>query len=105
MALHLPHDERQWRRAAHGALLALGRRAADGGMLESDLVAVLHEELRIGRAIITDALDHLVRRELLRREQVRGLVADGSFYSLTPAGVTVLAGGPDELLSFRVAHE
>ena len=101
---HIPHNQRSWLKAAHGTLLVLAKNASKGGFLESDLLEIIGGELRIDPAIVADALDNLVRRGLIRREQQTGLLVSGDFYSLTPEGVGVLAGNPDNLLKFRVSH-
>lgn len=87
--------QKDWRQALHGILLALGRRAGHGGMLEDELVSVMRSELKILEDVTRDALDYLVREKLISRENADGLLVQGHEYNLLPLAVTLIAGGGD----------
>lgn len=92
--------QQQWRQALHGILLALGRSAGTGAVLESTLVRILLEELKLPAEVTHDALDYLRRDGLISRDVCHGLLVQEEQYSLMPQGVQVLAGGEHKYIRF-----
>ena len=95
-----PRQE-QWRKALHTILLALGRKAGHGAVLESDLVSILAQETKIPAEVTHDALDFLVRDGLISRSRLEGLVVNEDQFMLLPTGIQVLAGEEHKYIRFN----
>lgn len=72
-------------------------------MRREDLIEVLRKELRLQEAPVVDALDYLVRDKLIERSEEDGLLGRAIHYTLLPAGVEVIGGGPHKYISFKVS--
>lgn len=104
MSGNMPFDRVRWERAAHLIVAALVRQAEDGGLVEPDLVGIIHREGHIAPEVTRDALDHLVREGLIGRQEQQGLVVRGTLYHLTPRGAAVVGGAPHAFLRFRLEY-
>ena len=84
--------QNRWRRALHGILLALAKRAGHGGMDRPELRDILADELHLDSKVVDDACDFLVRDKLISEERKAGLLGVADHHELLPAAVSLLAG-------------
>ena len=105
MALRGPDYQRDWRKALHAILLVMIRRAEAGDLNECYLLDSLRLELRIANEVTRDALDFLVRDEVIGREYRKGLLASQHFYWLNPRALEIFAGAREhKYLKFQVNY-